>query len=74
MVSIYRYARRLSRHGGTLPPLVEELAQKAAFSRDGVTLEECRLARKAASAEAERLYRSRPWWKRLLLRWFWFLC
>ena len=74
MVSIYRYARRLSRHGGTLPPLVEELAQKAAFSRDGVTLEECRLARKAASAEAERFYRSCPWWKRLLLRWFWFLC
>ena len=73
MVSIYRYARRLSRHGGTPPPLVEELAQKAAFSREGVTSEECRQARKAACAEAERLYRSLPWWRRLLLRWFWFL-
>ena len=61
MVSIYRYARRLSRHGGTPPPLVEELAQKAAFSREGVTSEECRQARKAACAEAERLYtRSLP--------------
>lgn len=73
MAALYRYGLRLSRHGGTLPPVVDELAQKAVFSRDGVTREERRLARSALSAEAERLDCALPWRQRALLRWFWFL-
>ncbi|NCE64729.1 transglutaminase domain-containing protein [Pseudoflavonifractor sp. 524-17] len=72
-VALYRYALRLVRHGGTMPPQTEALAQKAAFSQNGLSHEEARISRTAVAAAVEALDRAAPWWKKLLLRWFWFL-
>lgn len=73
VIACYRYALRLARHGGQVPPVVAGLAGQAAFSRDGVTPAQARTARQEVTAEAKRLRASLSRPRRFLLRWFWWL-
>lgn len=72
-VACYRYALRLSHHGGIIPLLVEETAQKAIFSQGGISFEEAHASRQALSDEVTRLTSSLSRSRRWLLRWFWFV-
>lgn len=69
--ALYRYVRALERRGA--PPLPESyaMAQQEAFSREGVTAEECDRLRHRVADYAETFQTSLSRSKRFILRWLW---
>lgn len=71
--ALYRYVLALKRRGAPPLPEARALAQKAAFSREGVSPAECQALRRQVEQYAARFAStlSRP--RRFLLKWLWAL-
>ena len=66
MPIIYRRALHAVRFGAAMDPRLRELAEKAKFSRNGVTEEERGEALSLLAALFEKTRRELPLWKRVL--------
>ena len=67
---MYRRALYAVRFGAVMDPRLRQLAEKAKFSRSGVTEEERREAKALLTAFFQSTVRDLPLWKRILF----FLC
>ena len=71
--ALYRYVRALERRGAPPLPVCYAMAQQAAFSREGVTAEECDRLRHQVTDYAEAFQTSLSRTQRFILRWLWAL-
>ncbi len=72
VLSMHRYGERLQRFGEPIDPVLQALAEKARFSRQGVNGEERRDALRRVERMRRRAWAALPLWKRvifLLIAW-----
>lgn len=69
VIEMYLYAEKVAAHtGGTVDPVLESLAKKAAFSAHVLTAQERETARTLTEQAAQAADRSRGRWNRLVFR------
>lgn len=67
-VGVYAYLTRLTKFGGEISAEFNELAQKARFSRNGITKDELKVMTDSARRLAQENYGSLPKWKQILFK------
>lgn len=67
-ISVYTYLTQLTQFGGEISEEINDLAQKAKFSRNGVTKEELKAMTEFAHRLALENYKSLPKWKQILFK------